>query len=269
VRWARSGHVEQPRREIEVAARSLKLATKLVDEGADVNAVGTEGEDQESTPLWWAARALVVYLQIPGALDLATLLVEKGANVSAVGSPAGAGGGQTTSPLWWAAVAVHGGTVEGAAELATLLVAKGADVNAVGADTGGYECTPLWWAAWAVCEDKAGGLELATLLVEHGADVNAVGKVNREDDDCKSSALWRAAQTVWEREEGGLQLATLLVQHGADVIALGEDEDGNVGRGCHSVSRAKAWCLLIHADAAFSLPLFPSLSLRGFHSFTF
>jgi len=36
---------------------AAELATLLVEKGADVNAVGTDGGGHECAPLWWAARA--------------------------------------------------------------------------------------------------------------------------------------------------------------------------------------------------------------------
>jgi hypothetical protein len=81
---------------------ALELATLLVEEGADVDKVGSYGGG-ESTPLWWAAQA--VYYGRAGALELAKLLVEKGAKVDVVG----VSGEYESTPLWWAAVAVYYG----------------------------------------------------------------------------------------------------------------------------------------------------------------
>jgi hypothetical protein len=51
--------------------------------GADVNAVGKDGDGNPSTPLWWAAKALGDGRE--GGLALAQLFVEKSADVHAVG----------------------------------------------------------------------------------------------------------------------------------------------------------------------------------------
>ena len=153
--------------------RHYILVAKLVEQGADVNAVGTDQNGYKSTPLWWAARAVFEwqYSRWAGGLDLAMLLVNKGANVNAVSihNAAGSdGAGYKSTPLWWAVRAVarcQDGSA-GAAELATLRVEAGADVTAAGSDGDGRESTPLWWAAKAVAHDRAGALPLATLLVE-------------------------------------------------------------------------------------------------------
>jgi hypothetical protein len=72
----------------------------LVEKGAAVNAVGTDGEGNASTPLSWAA-----YRGPAGgvSLELAKLLVEKGADVNAVGTTDRAG--EECTSLWLAAMA--------------------------------------------------------------------------------------------------------------------------------------------------------------------
>jgi len=113
------------------------LVRLLVDNGADVNAIGTEAGGDVCSPLWWAAMA--VHCGEVGGLELATLLVNKGAAVNAVGTD---GEGNASTPLSWGK--------SGGLELAKLLVEKGADVNAVGTtDRAGEECTSLWLAAMA------------------------------------------------------------------------------------------------------------------------
>ena len=191
------------------------IAAKLVEQGADVNAVGTDQNGYKSTPLWWAAKAVFEwrYSRWAGGLQLATLLVEKCADVNAAGSD---GAGYKSTPLWWVVRAVarcQDGSA-GAAELATLLVGAGADVTAAGSDGDGRESTPLWWAAKAVAHDRAGGLELSTLLVEKlveqgrsGTVVNTVGT----DFGVSCTPLRWAAMAVWRGTAGGMQLATLLV----------------------------------------------------------
>jgi hypothetical protein len=122
-------------------AGAVELATLLVQKGADVNAVGTEANGTDSTPLCWLA--LAVSDGRAGAAALARLLVEQGANVNAVGTCRD--GEDECAALWWAARAVCD-LRAGGLELATLLVEKGADVKVVGTYGDGKESTPLWWA---------------------------------------------------------------------------------------------------------------------------
>jgi len=206
---------------------AVKLATLLVEKGADVNAVGADNEGHESTPLWWAAQGAKQTRS--GAVELAKLLVEMGADVNAIGAERD----MKCTPLWWAAMAAWGATKldsrnwdsrPSAVELATLLVEKGADVNAVGADNKDHESTPLWWATQAYRTD--GAVELAKLLVEHGADVNAIGAERGMKCTPLCIALYRSVEVVSRDEAGSaLQLATFLVEHGADVNAVGSFED--------------------------------------------
>jgi hypothetical protein len=198
----------------------VELAKLVVEKGANVNAVGTDN-GHESTPLWFAARAMTDDTE--GAVALATLLVEKGADVRAVGAD---DDGYESTPLWWAASAVScewqdAEEAEGAAELAKLLVRKGADVNAFGAHNNG-KSTPLWRAAFAVSDGRGCALQLATLLVEQGADINAVGS---RGGITAATPLWLAAYEymIDDACEGGFDMAKLLVEKGAGVNTVGED----------------------------------------------
>ena len=215
-------------------ADAVSLAMALIGQGADVNAVGTGHNGDESSPLWWAVRvgAAHGFYGKAGTAELVKLLVEKGADVNAVGKDAV---GAECTPLWLAAHICTNGSDKGF-ELATLLVEKGADVNAVGKDAPALtppapgrrrtancrwssECTPLWLAAEAVYLGEAGALELATLLVQKGADTNAVGS----SIDYKCTPLWLAGLAVGEEGNAdGLELATLLVENGATVNAFGK-----------------------------------------------
>mmetsp|Transcript_10510 Transcript_10510/g.25756 ORF Transcript_10510/g.25756 Transcript_10510/m.25756 type:complete len:703 (-) Transcript_10510:255-2363(-) len=214
----------------------LELAKLLLEQGAVVDAIGKEGNDEDdketvaqkvakkyvveadegadgSTPLLWAARA--VSNGVVGGLELAKLLVEKGCNVNIVGrelidyddcdyvphrehdNP------RRGTPLVFAALAVSEGAV-GGLELAKLLVANHADVNANLMDSyiEGVQGTPLLYAETAVSKGAVGGLELATLLVEKGANVSA--------------PLWYMA-VFTEETDGGVELAKRLIKKGANV----------------------------------------------------
>jgi hypothetical protein len=81
-----------------------KLATLLVENGADVDVVGVDAGGNHGTPLWWAAIAMRGGRE--GGLELATLLLDKGADVDAIGIDRD---GDKCTPLWWAARAVYYG----------------------------------------------------------------------------------------------------------------------------------------------------------------
>ena len=207
---------------------ALKLATLLVEKGADVNAVGADEDGHENTPLWWAAQA--VYCGAgsggvdgsEGALKLATLLVEKGADVNAIRADMN---GQST-PLWWAA---RGATqalsapmaLTSAVKLATLLVEHGADVNAVGDWNCITTATPLWLAAYAY-NNWEGGFDMVKPLVEKDAGVNTVAQYTGDRGDYKCAPLWLAAKAVYNGRGRAVEMATLLVHKGADANEVGE-----------------------------------------------
>ena len=149
---------EEAEAETEMVESRLALAQLLVEKGADVNAIGKDGDVNPSTPLWWAARAVCVGRE--GGLALAQLLVEKSADVNTVGEDTD---GNPSIPLWWAARAVYHGREVGLV-LAKLLVEKGADVNAVGKYENGNPSTPLWLAAQAANAGKEVGTALVRLL---------------------------------------------------------------------------------------------------------
>jgi hypothetical protein len=81
----------------------VELAKLLIAKGADVDVVGTDGDEPAATPLWLAVFAYVMY-EASGGLELAMLLLEKGADVNAVKA-----GEQLGTLLWLAALAVHNG----------------------------------------------------------------------------------------------------------------------------------------------------------------
>jgi hypothetical protein len=149
---------EEEEVETQMVESRLALAQLLVEKGADVNAIGKDGDGNPSTPLWWAARAVCVGRE--GGLALAQLLVKKSANVNTVGEDAD---GNPSIPLWWAARAVYHSREVGLV-LAKLLVEKGADVNAVGKYENGNPSTPLWLAAQAANAGEEVGTVLVRLL---------------------------------------------------------------------------------------------------------
>jgi ankyrin repeat protein len=176
-------------------APNAKIATMLIERGANVNAVNKRGV----SALWLAAKGgredVVVVLLRAGAnvkradknrhaplsvaakAKIATMLIERGANVKALNQ-----WGQ--SALWLAAMG-------GRADVVEVLLHARTDVNQ--ADKNGV--TPIGVAA-----NEA----VAMMLIERGADVNAVNKRGE-------SALWQAIQG--SRHD----VVEALVQAGADV----------------------------------------------------
>jgi ankyrin repeat protein len=121
----------------------LELAKLLVEQGADVNAIGKEELCGESTPLYLATMA-VRDGEAKSGLVLAKLLVKYGANVNVVGQ--GSQCVESSTPLCLATMTMANGDDEADAglELAKLFVEKGADVNFVGVEHGGEtQCTQL------------------------------------------------------------------------------------------------------------------------------
>ena len=114
----------------------LEVVKALIDKGANVNAVGSEG-----TPLHLAKDT-----------DIIKLLINNGANVNA-------GGKNGRTPLHLAKDT----------DIINLLINKGADVNAREVDRKATGFTPLHDA----CSN--GHTKAAKLLIDKGADVNAAG----------------------------------------------------------------------------------------------
>jgi len=123
----------------------LEVVRRLIDKGADVDAVKKDG----ATALMWASQG--------GNLEIVRLLIEKGANVNAVKK-------EGATALMRAIEYNH-------LEIARLLIEKGANVNAAKTYNG---ITVLMWAS------ADGHLEIVRLLIEKGANVNAAMKYNRQ-----------------------------------------------------------------------------------------
>ncbi|KAF7976642.1 hypothetical protein HWV62_5961 [Athelia sp. TMB] len=121
-------------------AGSFHAVQYLVDNGADLNAVGCEP----------STRPLLVASQ-EGHLAIVRLLLDKGANVNLVGGAYG--------------TALHVASAEGHLEVTRLLLDRGANVNVEGGDFG----TALQIAS--VCRQ----VKLVELLLDRGADVNVDG----------------------------------------------------------------------------------------------
>lgn len=186
------------------ADTTSRVATLLMDHGADVNAPG-EGY---STALALACRW--------GMETLVQELLRRGADVNAEGASSHG------TALQQAAAGGHAGVVQ-------WLLERGASANAPGC---GYYLSALEAAACG------GNLQAVEALLEHGADVNATCRqwgsalqtaagaghiaillrlleagadVNLQGDDDGQCALLNAAK------EGHDQIARLLLEHGADV----------------------------------------------------
>jgi ankyrin repeat protein len=116
---------------------NVSEVTRLLDSGADVNAVDSEGW----SPLIAASWA--------GHLKVVRILLERGADVHARD-----GAGET---------ALMAAATKGRVEIVKALLEKGANANAKDKDG----TTPLMRAAWK------GYLDVVKLLLDKGADVNA------------------------------------------------------------------------------------------------
>jgi len=142
----------------------MTLMAFLIDNGADVNAVDSDG----NTPLYYAHYAHLAYRSkkrcapeevdessCTATLEKLELLLKHGANVNAVIS-----NGFTL---------LHFAALSSDMELMALLIKHEPNVNAVDS----YGRTPLHLAA------EKGDMELMELLLKHGADVNAVDSNDR------------------------------------------------------------------------------------------
>ena len=225
----------------EARGLNVKRVAQLIQDGADVNAVGKYGW----TPLEIAARN-------NSYPEVMLLLIEKGADVNAVGKD-----GRT--PLILAA------RNNSNAEVLRVLIEGGADVNAV--DEDGY--TPLMSAA-----QNNSNPEVLRVLIEGGADVNTVGVDGR-------TPLMSAAQNNSNPEvlrvliEGGADvnfvarngltplmcaaatrdyfsddgIIRLLIDEGADANAVDRNGRTPLILAAHSASNAEVLRVLIEGGA--------------------
>ncbi|WP_424947182.1 ankyrin repeat domain-containing protein [Candidatus Spongiihabitans sp.] len=186
-----------------------KVAALLIKKSADINAKNKYGE----TPLHGAAR--------DDAGKVAALLIQKGADINAKNDDGAtplhltawldAGkvaalliqkGADINAKNGSGATPLHYAAVEDADKVAALLIQKGADINAKRDDG----ATPLHFTAWL----DAG--KVAALLIQKGADINA-------KNGSGATPLHYAAV------EDADKVAALLIQKGADINAKRDDGD--------------------------------------------
>ncbi|KAH8817546.1 ankyrin repeat-containing domain protein [Flagelloscypha sp. PMI_526] len=188
---------------------NLAIAQFLLDNGADINAVGGKCGTalQAVNDTFHGQPETIRFLIEKGAdvnmvagrfgtalqagvfmrnLETVRVLVEMGADVNAIGGEFGS--------------ALQAGSFRGDVETLRFLVEKGANVNA----SGGKYGSPLQAGAYA------GGLEAVRFLVEKGADVKASGGEF-------GSALQAASGAYHEN----LEVVRFLAEKGADVNASG------------------------------------------------
>ncbi|MHC4593940.1 MAG: ankyrin repeat domain-containing protein, partial [Planctomycetota bacterium] len=187
------GQLDRGESALHYAARNgyRHLVEFLLDEGADMSSINTEGFTPIEVAMMRGYRSIVELLVAKGAevsihiavylgdVDQVSYFIESGVNVDARDKIG-------LTPLDWAA--------KTSVELVKLLVAEGADVGAK--DKWGW--TPLDSAAYA------GHVEIAELLIDKGADVN-------------SRYNWGQTPLIWAAQEGHKTVAELLIARGADI----------------------------------------------------
>jgi ankyrin repeat protein len=179
-----------------ILANNCFEAAKLVEVGADINALSTDNHTIKVRGLnaFVASGQTALHMAaFYGKTEAVEWLLEEGANVNALDS-------EGNPPIL---DAMMGGLlIYDRLDIATLLIENGADINAQ--DEGGW--TPLLDAAWGCKTD------FTRMLLEKGANINA-----------KTSKGWSALYLAAR----GCQIDTvkLLLEKGADVNA--KDIDGN------------------------------------------
>jgi ankyrin repeat protein len=153
------------------------LAKLLLSNGADVNALNSEG----STPLHYAVTMASLRKRGTG---MAELLLAKGADVNAKDN-------EGKTPLHWVS-----GYVNVSDDMVELLITNGADVNAKHNEGK----TPLHWII-----ARHGSYDMVKALITNGADVNA------KDNDDKTPLYYSAVRDTLKSED----VEGLLKRHGA------------------------------------------------------
>ncbi|KAJ7273817.1 ankyrin repeat-containing domain protein [Mycena rebaudengoi] len=123
--------------QVASAKGNTELIKLLIEEGANVDALGGKYGNTLQVASWW------------GHEEVVKLLIEKGANINAQGGVTGN--------------ALHAASVRGHKTVVQLLIDKGADVDA----QDGVQGTALQAASYF------GNKEVVRLLIERGADLNA------------------------------------------------------------------------------------------------
>jgi len=185
---ALQNEVEQSNTALHKAAGSndVKLAKKLIAEGADVDAKNKGHE----TPLYIAAHK--------GHVAVAELLISKGADVNKHGGYMIYDGSMNLFDFSLIKRAIFSGHES----MVELLLSKGVDIN--GKNSFSRDDTPLSDAIYV------GNYSMTKLLVSKGADVNAKNR------DGKTPLY---AVEVLKKDKDPLKFVTFLVSNGADVNA--------------------------------------------------
>jgi len=201
-----------------VECPSLEIISLLLDEGADINAVGSMHGTALGIAVFHGKKEVVSLLLDRGAdisaisgrcgtalgaaafngeVEIVSLLLDRGANINAVGGRYG--------------TALGAAAFSGKEEIISLLLDREADINAVGGD---YR-TALGAAAFS------GKEEIISLLLDWGADINALG--GRYE-----TALGMAAFA------GNGGIVSLLLDRGADINAVGGRWGTALGQAAYS-----------------------------------
>jgi ankyrin repeat protein len=182
---------------LSVRQEDAKETQKLIDQGADVNAVSQYGGQ---TPLMFAAAY--------GKIETMKLLIEHGADVNARDNNMG-------TPIMYATQQMY----EKSEKTILLLVDKGANINAI--DSEGN--TALM---------KSGSADINNLLITKGANVNITNNAGKtyeqiiiddrlgrktESKDQLSSKGWKEGSSSIDTEDYSADINNLLITKGANV----------------------------------------------------